>query len=282
MESLAGSHGRALLRMDRLFGTSDVVNMSMSIQDGSVSGHTQYKLLKISERGRDSPWPSQTDVACWHCCHTFESSPVGVPIECVRNSQKLMGNFCSFNCAYAWALDQANHHADYQTACRVKAFARDHFKIDPDKISRAPDRLALQMFGGNMTIDEFRSCANQVQVVGDPFVSSHMLMCTQREDAPTGVENVEPSEKSPEVDDSLGGKRFTVTGLRRPSKPLALDKVLCEQNVETEAGLFDAYCQKHNVPQTATTTVFSQGGKSAPDSQQSSLQKFVKKSKPNG
>lgn len=262
------------LEMDRLFGTEDVVNMSMSIQDGSVSGHSQYKMLKISERGRESAWPKKTDIACWHCCHAFESPPVGIPIHSVHKTKKLMGNFCSFNCAYAWALDQANHHADYQAACRVKAFARDYFGIDPGKICRAPDRLALQTFGGNMSIDEFRSCSNQVQVIGDPFVSSHMLMCTQREEMAVPEKAVDASDKH----DSLGDKRFTVTGLRRPAKPLPLDKVLCEQNVETKTGLFESYCQKNNVPQTGTTTVFSQGDKPPSASSQNSLQRFVRKS----
>lgn len=117
-------------------------------------------------------------------------------------------------------------------------------------------------------------------MIGEPFISSHMPMCTQVE--PTADARVVGG--APEADaeadvgaDSLDDKRFTVTDLRRPVTPLPLDKVLCEQNVATKVGLFDAYCKENNAPQTANTTVMSKGGARAAHEVQNSLHKFMRK-----
>ena len=179
-----------------LFRQSDhVLDMSMSMLDGSTEDYMSYELVKLSDRGRSSPWPTTTQTACWHCCHQFANAPVGVPVDTTGSNHRLMGNFCSFNCAYAWALGQANHHTDYTAGCRVKQFAAEVFEVDPVSIVAAPDPLVLEMFGGPMSIEQFRGNVDNVRVIQEPFVSSHMLLCTVRTHENTeGREKARPGE----------------------------------------------------------------------------------------
>uniref|UniRef100_A0A6C0KB63 MYM-type domain-containing protein n=1 Tax=viral metagenome TaxID=1070528 RepID=A0A6C0KB63_9ZZZZ len=259
-----------------LFRQSDhVLDMSMSMLDGSTEDYMSYELVKLSDRGRSSPWPTTTQTACWHCCHQFANAPVGVPVDTTGSNHRLMGNFCSFNCAYAWALGQANHHTDYTAGCRVKQFAAEVFEVDPVSIVAAPDPLVLEMFGGPMSIEQFRGNVDNVRVIQEPFVSSHMLLCTVR------THETQKGEKKPAPEKDSGRGRFSVTGLRRPKDPLPLEKVLCEQDMSIEKGLFQEVLDQRAAeePACGATTVVSTGlvTEKPRAKKQNSLHKLLKK-----
>jgi hypothetical protein len=258
-----------------------VLNMSTSLQDSSLETNRSYSVCKVSRRGHDAPWPDKTDVLCWHCCHAFDGPPVGIPIDDNQHLYRLVGNFCSFNCAYAYALGDGNHITDYAAGCRLKVMAHTLFDIDPVSIRAAPDRLCLDAFGGCMTIDEFRANFNKVSVMAEPFVSTHMLLCAQqREDLPSEQKlSSKPESFAQEAQNS----RFKVTGLRKPDVPLPTNKVLCEQDVTLDDGLYARFLSEKG---HANNFVISKGtGCAAPSSLSakasgdSTLHRFVKKKK---
>lgn len=125
-------------------------------------------ILQVFSHG----WPAHTPHACWYCCHTFNTTPVGIPQLLVNMEFHCYGNFCSYNCAKRYLKpDTEDDIAMLQTA-------NDNF-IDDDlgermqllellchietgspinqPIKAAPRRLTLTMFGGIKTIEEFRS-----------------------------------------------------------------------------------------------------------------------------
>lgn len=251
----------------------NVLNVSVTVQDKTRQGGVTYQSMSSS----DMPWPEQTEVACWRCCHQFSTPPVGIP--CATNSNRLVGMFCSFNCAYAWALDQSGHHTDYTAACRLKQYAQEVHGVDPETIVPSPDPLVLEMFGGPMSIKKYRDNSLRVQVITEPFVSSHMLLCAQH---PTGSSqgDEEPVDAAPAetVCPVSEDRQFQVTGLRRPADPLPLEKVLCEQNVGTRDGLFQEYLSRHADASAATPAppvVVSRGG-TKPGRRVNSLARFVR------
>jgi hypothetical protein len=211
----------------------NVLDMSTSLQDSSLETHREYHLSKLSSRGTGDPWPTRSPILCWHCCHSFESLPVGIPIDDNQLECRLVGNFCSFDCAYAYAIDDGNHITDYTAGCRVKSLAKSILGIAPDKINAAPNRLCLEAFGGTITIEEFRANTHRITVMSEPFVSTHMLICAQQRINSQSLHKDKETQPSAKND-----KRFRVTGLRKPDTPLPANKVLCEQDVSLGDGMY--------------------------------------------
>lgn len=120
---------------------------------------SKRKKIKLSD------WPTTSSVCCYYCCHTFTT----VPIPFVHNEfefDKLVfhisgdpsGVFCSVNCLIGYIshsnLDRVklNHNAKM-----IELYWPRYFTLEEKECSLQPrPRYLLKMFGGHMTIDEFR------------------------------------------------------------------------------------------------------------------------------
>jgi len=96
------------------------------------------------------PWPKSTDLLCWHCCHGFDTVPVPAVSDFSerRNIMQVHGNFCSWACSKAWML-RNNSHARVVYLHRLARAGRE-------PIATAPPRDVLRVFGGHMSITDFR------------------------------------------------------------------------------------------------------------------------------
>lgn len=100
-------------------------------------------------------WPCSTTAACWHCCHTFTTVPVPLPTKysAKLDSFNVVGIFCSWSCAKAYALS-----TKYSLpSCELLALMRTKVNGKFLFIKPAPNKSKLKMFGGDMTIEEFRA-----------------------------------------------------------------------------------------------------------------------------
>lgn len=117
-------------------------------------------------------WPAHSSYACWYCCHTFNTTPVGIPQLLINMVFHCYGNFCSYNCAKRYLRPETEDDmAMLQTA--NDTFIEDdlgermqllellcHIETGSpldQPIKAAPRRLTLNMFGGTKTIEEFRA-----------------------------------------------------------------------------------------------------------------------------
>lgn len=105
-------------------------------------------------------WPSSTSCWCWHCCHPLEGQPI--PLATSHDSRTglfslLPGTFCSWSCAKTFARDLPGSArvASVQTLLRKRVCGR------LDGVTGAPPRCMLKVFGGSMSIDEFRRCGGE-------------------------------------------------------------------------------------------------------------------------
>jgi hypothetical protein len=104
-------------------------------------------------------WLSTTDVCCWWCCHSFDSIPIGLPLHYNDKISKfrVKGVFCSFACMIAYK----NDNKIYGVESLIKYL---HKKLTGNFISNiqaAPPRCTLKMFGGELTVEEFRKSSNE-------------------------------------------------------------------------------------------------------------------------
>ena len=103
--------------------------------------------------------PNTEGLICWWCVHALPQLPCfHLPINYDYKLDRFYtrGNFCSWECMKAYAIDMNTSHSgeiqSFLALMRMKAFGRY------ERLCAAPKRTALKIFGGTMTIEEFRSC----------------------------------------------------------------------------------------------------------------------------
>ena len=99
-----------------------------------------------------------TELVCWWCVHSLPQHPcIHLPVKYdeKRDIFTTRGNFCSWQCAKAYAIDmntsRMGEMLTFLTLMRKKTFG----KIVP--LFPAPKRTTLAIFGGTLSIEEFRS-----------------------------------------------------------------------------------------------------------------------------
>lgn len=109
---------------------------------------------------------------CHYCCHSFSTQPVGVPIRykdgvfiCVPSV------FCSFPCACAYMRHEMRGPLKNRAMTLLSYLYRKSGAPPRTFPKCAPPRTALQMFGGPLTIEEFRDAtiAENVQNAQAPL-----------------------------------------------------------------------------------------------------------------
>ena len=100
-------------------------------------------------------WPTATQYHCYWCCHAFESIPCFIPISLKNNLYEVYGNFCSFNCALSFNFN--SNHINYgERSLLIQDLYFKIYGFDAPKLSFAPPKEILDLFGGSITIEEYR------------------------------------------------------------------------------------------------------------------------------
>ena len=128
---------------------------------------TESRVVNVKRRDPPPTTPPEQDLTglvCWWCVHALPQRPcIHLP---VRYDDKLnrfttMGNFCSWQCAKAYAHDmnsaKSGEIQSFIAMMRMRAFG----KFVP--LWPAPKRQFLACFGGTMSIEEFRSYGGLVE-----------------------------------------------------------------------------------------------------------------------
>lgn len=116
---------------------------------------TKKKIIKLYKTNYSK------DTKCWWCKHNFEPPAVGLPEEynikenTTEGTFEIEGNFCSFDCAMAYNMNDLNDNNCWK---RNSLLHYLYYKTYGNKvdIKQAPHWKTLEVFGGNLTIEEFR------------------------------------------------------------------------------------------------------------------------------
>jgi hypothetical protein len=90
--------------------TTTSTNVTSTITTGgSVDALDYYKkgTLLVQYQGSEETktLPEHVDIACFWCCHRFDSRPVILPVRDQGEYIQVMGNFCSPECSMAYLFD---------------------------------------------------------------------------------------------------------------------------------------------------------------------------------
>jgi len=107
----------------------------------------------------DNQWPDKCDTCCWWCCHKFDNIPCTLPTKYdpLRKRFTFTGIFCSWNCSKSYNNNMSDHKR-YERNTFLCLLIQQLYNIETSlRISPAPPRECLKMFGGYLDIEEFRN-----------------------------------------------------------------------------------------------------------------------------
>lgn len=151
--------------------------------EDQMSDQSKLKVIELlkdfEEKNKNNEWPQSTTIHCYWCCHRFETPPFGIPIkycEC-ENKFHVYGCFCSLECAAAYNMSTKESMDEiWERYNLINLLSRriGHKQI----IKPAPNRLSLKMFGGHLSIQEFRTFCNTTKMLNINFPP--MMTMTQQ------------------------------------------------------------------------------------------------------
>ena len=101
-------------------------------------------------------------VWCWWCCHPIPRSDkeIGIPVayDSVKDTFEVYGHFCNIGCMRAYNHNEPMAKKHNQVTLISLYLHKSGRKEFPN---HAPPRQMLKVFGGTMTIDEFRKTTKE-------------------------------------------------------------------------------------------------------------------------
>lgn len=130
---------------------------------------------------------------CWWCCHPFKGPAIHAPYRYDDRRQHFdtLGNFCSWECAKAYLIDQGDSRSGERQM--YLALMKRHAVKKYTPIRSAPKRILLDVFGGPLSIEEFRSGSSNVQVFM-PYETHRMPILVASHAVPSKKTSDEPGE----------------------------------------------------------------------------------------
>lgn len=114
-------------------------------------------MKQYMESNRTCSWPLSTSIYCWWCCHPFDGAPAPLPYKYEKKAFHVLGNFCSPECAAAYNFDKFEGEEVWERYALLNFLYKKIYNERNVKIKLACPRETLKIFGGNLTIKEFRS-----------------------------------------------------------------------------------------------------------------------------
>jgi hypothetical protein len=151
--------------------------------EGSVPIPDYYKkgtlLVQYQATEEIRKIPEQVDIACFWCCHRFETRPIVLPVKDQGEYIEVQGNFCTPECAMSYLFDlRMDSYSRWEQLSLLNRIYGINGPIKP-----APPRQVLKLFGGPMGIEEYRYLVRKGQLRVDihlpPMVSLLATMDTK-------------------------------------------------------------------------------------------------------
>ena len=104
-----------------------------------------------------------TEVCCWWCCHAADNL-LGMPTNYNKyaGTFQTKGYFCSWSCMKAYIMDNNNDILAGKLNSYMFLMRKTMYNVCTP-VAKAPNRTRLERFGGDMSIEEFRSSVVKVE-----------------------------------------------------------------------------------------------------------------------
>tara|TARA_B110000483_G_scaffold240021_1_gene319728 strand:+ start:661 stop:1551 length:891 start_codon:yes stop_codon:yes gene_type:complete len=109
-------------------------------------------------------FPTKSEHACYWCCHKFDSKCLGLPVKYKSNVFYVVGNFCSMECICAHNFDTNNNVNNMWEVYNLLNFMARKMNYT-EVVYPAPPRKCLTIFGGYLSVEEFRIYCKSNKIV---------------------------------------------------------------------------------------------------------------------
>ena len=153
-----------------------------------LPSHYSEKLMVLfQDCNRYQRLPDKTEIACFWCCHSFQSHPFAIPSHILDETWYMYGNFCSPECATAYLFkERIDNHSQWERYALLNSLYAEDAEVPAGSahgVRPAPPREVLRLFGGSMDISEFRAVVHEkklrIDVLTPPIVSIIQTMDTK-------------------------------------------------------------------------------------------------------
>jgi len=124
-----------------------------------VSDISGYEIDPKSDIGDNT---NNVGEVCWNCCHSFHEMVYGIPLKYLDGVFYVYGDFCSLECAARYSSEHFKND-NYEITSLINLYNNIINKKET-KINPAPNKLSLKLFGGNLSIDEYRDNFNKSNI----------------------------------------------------------------------------------------------------------------------
>jgi hypothetical protein len=122
----------------------------------------------------EKKWPESTNIHCWWCCNSFNDIPCALPEYYKKDKFYVNGCFCSFNCCASYNFSR-NDDSMWERYSLLNLMYKKLYNKNFVKINLAPPRETLKMFGGFLSIEEFREYSirndKSFNIIKPPLIS---------------------------------------------------------------------------------------------------------------
>jgi hypothetical protein len=186
-------------------------------QNKIIKKNLRNILYEFINANNDKVWPESTNINCWWCCHQFTNTPCSLPEYYKKDKFYVSGCFCSFNCTASYNFNR-NDDNMWERFSLLNLMYKKLYNTKFVKISLAPPRETLKMFGGYLSIEEFREnllrTDKTFSVVKPPLVS---IIPKIEENKSNTVRNIKTNY--PLINESILNKTHNNLKLKR-NKPI--------------------------------------------------------------
>ena len=110
------------------------------------------------------------DLYCWNCCSKLDKSYKSIPIKYSNTIFYIHGYFCNESCSLRYLYDNYQGR-ELWTKYELFNFYCSKLYGKTINVNVAPNRLSLQIFGGNLTTEEYRSNSiNYIEINTPPII----------------------------------------------------------------------------------------------------------------
>ena len=151
-------------------------NINCSMNNTTKKKNISPIMIYYNEYNKRKEWPKISNIKCFWCCHNFDNIPCSLPYSYKDNIFLVYGNFCSPECSAAYNFDSKADDRDIWERYSLLNHLYSLIYTTPDlTIKLAPPKLSLKIFGGKLSIEEFRDCntdyLKNYKIVLPPMVS---------------------------------------------------------------------------------------------------------------
>lgn len=129
---------------------------------------TKIKLIttmcEFADANRRNEWIKSTSIWCKWCVHPFTGPPVAIPKWYINKTFFVSGCYCSYSCAarHLFSRGDINENDKWNYYNLLHLLRKKILNTDETiRIKLAPPQDTLQVFGGHLSIDDFRNITKE-------------------------------------------------------------------------------------------------------------------------